>query len=144
MTLVSVMAESSSSGLTRMLDSIRKCSGHFGFREWKINLSQAINFDTPELLTVLERGERPTATAANAEAMAARDKANGCLYSLFFFATSGSAQLTVRTKEGTGTNSRGDRRAAWKALNARFDAQTQESRRAFHNELFNLRHLQGR
>ena len=126
-----------------MLDSIGKCSGHSGFREWKINLSQAINFHAPELLTVLEGGERPTATAANAEAVAAWDKANGRLYSLLFFATSGSAKLTVRTKEGTETNSRGDGRAAWKALNARFDAQTQEARRACHNELFNLRHLQG-
>ena len=81
-TLVSAMAESSSSGLTRMLDSIGKCSGHSGFREWKINLSQAINFHAPELLTVLEGGERPTATAANAEAVAAWDKANDRLYSL--------------------------------------------------------------
>ena len=96
--LVSAMAESSSSGLTRMLDSIGKCSGHSGFREWKINLSQAINFYTPELLTVLEGGERPTATAANAEAVAAWDEANGRLYSLLFFATSGSAKLTVRIK----------------------------------------------
>ena len=78
---------------------------HSGFREWKINLSQAINFHAPELLTVLEGGERPTATAATAEAVAAWDKANGRLYSwdkangrlysLLFFATSGSAQLTV-------------------------------------------------
>ena len=112
-TLVSAMAESSSSGLTRMLDSIGK---HSGFREWKINLSQAINFHSPELLTVLEGGERPTATEANAEAVAAWDKANGRLYSLLFFTTSGSAKLTVRTKEGTETNSKGDGRAAWNCL----------------------------
>ena len=59
--------------LTRMLDSIGKCSGHSGFRERKINLSQAINFYTPELLTVLEGDERPTATAANAEAVTSWD-----------------------------------------------------------------------
>ena len=75
-TLVSAMGESSSSGLTHMLDAIGKCSGRSGFRDWKINLSQAINFHTQELLTVLEGGERPTATAANAEAVAAWDKAN--------------------------------------------------------------------
>ena len=75
--------------------------------------------------------------------MEAWDKANGRLYALLFFATSGSAKLTVRTKEVTETNSRGDGRAAWKALNARFDTQTQEARRACHNEFFNLRHLQG-
>eukprot|EP00903_Cladosiphon_okamuranus_P005795 g5742.t1 len=37
----------------------------------------------------------------------------------------------------------GDGAAAWQALNERFDAQTQEARRACHNELFNLRHVAG-
>ena len=33
--------------------------------------------------------------------------------------------------------------AAWKVLNERFDAHTQEARRACHRELFDLRHLAG-
>ena len=71
------------------------------------------------------------------------EKADGRLYSLLFFATSGSAQLTVRAHEGRGTRPMGDGAAAWNALNERFDAQNQEARRACHNELFNLRHKAG-
>ncbi|CAB1104785.1 unnamed protein product [Ectocarpus sp. CCAP 1310/34] len=93
-TLVSVMAESSSSGLHRMLDSIGKCAGHSGFREWKIKLRQAIILHAPELLPVLNGNARPSATAAIAEDVAAWDKANGRLFSLLFFVTSGSTQLT--------------------------------------------------
>ncbi|CAB1097546.1 unnamed protein product [Ectocarpus sp. CCAP 1310/34] len=137
------MAEPSSSGLHRMLDSIGKCAGHSGFREWKIKLRQAIILHAPELLPVLNGNARPSATAANAEDVAAWDKANGRLFSLLFFVTSGSAQLTVRTHEGAADSDMGDGTAAWRALNERFDAQTQEARRACHNELFNLRHLAG-
>ena len=71
------------------------------------------------------------------------EKANGRLYALLFFATSGNAQLTVRTREGRGTRPMGDEAAAWNAFNERFDAQNQEARRACHNELFNLRHKAG-
>ena len=80
-------------------------------------------------------------TTADAEAVL--EKANGRLYSLLFFATSGSAQLTVRAHEGRGTRPMGDGAAAWNAVNERFDAQNQEARRACHNELFNLRHKTG-
>ena len=137
------MAESSSSGLHRMLDSIGKCTGHSGFREWKIRLRQAIILHAPELLSVLNGTARPSATSANTEAVATWDKANGRLFSLLFFVTSGSAQLTVRTHEEAADSGMGDGTAAWKALNERFDAQTQEARRACHNELFGLRHLPG-
>ncbi|CAB1110628.1 unnamed protein product [Ectocarpus sp. CCAP 1310/34] len=126
-----------------MLDSIGKCAGHSGFREWKIKLRHAIILHAPELLPVLNGNARPSATAANAEDVAAWDKANGRLFSLLFVVTSESAQLTVRTHEGAADSDMGDGTAAWRALNERFDAQTQEARRACHNELFNLRHLAG-
>ncbi|CAB1107843.1 unnamed protein product [Ectocarpus sp. CCAP 1310/34] len=112
------MAESSSSGLHRMLDSIGKCARRSGFREWKTKLRQAIILHASELLPVLNGNARPSATAANAEDVAAWDKANG------------------RLDIGDGT-------AVGRALNERFDAQTQEARRACYNELFNLRHLAG-
>ena len=66
-------------------------------------------------------------------------KGQRSLYSLTVFATSGSAQLTVRAQEGRGTRPMGDGALAWNALNERFDAQNQEARRACHNELFDLR-----
>ena len=82
----------------------------------------------------------PSGPASTADAVAVWEKANGRLYSLLFFATSGSAQLTVRAHEGRETHPMRDGAAAWNALNERFDAQHREARRACHNELFNLRH----
>ena len=71
------------------------------------------------------------------------EKANDPLYSVLFFATSGSAQLTVRAHEGRGTRPIGAGAGAWNALNESFDAQNQDAQRACHNEMFNLRHKAG-
>ena len=75
--------------------------------------------------------------------VAVRENVNGRLYSLLSIATSGSAQLTVRTHEGRGTRLMRDGAAARNALNACFDAQNQEAPRNYHNDLLNLRHKAG-
>eukprot|EP00752_Nemacystus_decipiens_P010530 g9376.t2 len=138
------MAESSSSGLLRsLIKDSGTCAGNPGFREWKLKLREAINFHSSELLSVLNGTARPTETATSMDAVAAWDKANSRPYSLLFFATTGPAQQTVRTQAGKEPNSTGNGAAAWKALNARFDAHTQEARRACHRDLFNLRHNAG-
>lgn len=126
-----------------MLDNVGKFSGVGNFREWNSNLRQGIILYVPELLPILDGDARPSGPSSTPAATAAWDKANGRMYSLLFFTTSGSAQLTVRAHEGGGTSRMGDGAAAWKALNERFDAHNQEARRACHNELFNLRHLAG-
>ena len=126
-----------------MMDSIGKCEGYKSFRQWRTRIREAIILYSPELLPVLDGDARPSGHASTADAVAVWEKANGRLYSLLFFATSGSAQLTVRAHEGRGTRPMGDGAAAWNALNERFDAQNQEARRACHNELFNLRHKAG-
>ena len=136
------MADSTTSGYNRMLENVGKCSGP-DFREWSLKLRQGIILYAPELLPILEGEARPSGPASTPEAIAVWDKANGRMFSLLFFTTSGSAQLTVRAHEGGGTRRMGDGAAAWRALNERFDAQNQEARRACHNELFNLRHLTG-
>ena len=126
-----------------MMDSIGKCEGYKSFRQWRTRIREANILCSPELLPVLDGDARPSERASTADAVAVWEKANGLLYSLLFFATSGSAQLTVRAHEGRGTRPMGDGAAAWNALNERFDAQNQEARRACHNELFNLRHKAG-
>lgn len=137
------MADSTTSGYNRMLDNVGKFSGVGNFREWNSTLRQGIILYVPELLPILDGDARPSGPSSTPAATAAWDKANGRMYSLLFFTTSGSAQLTVRAHEGGGTRRMGDGAAAWKALNERFDAHNQEARRACHNELFNLRHLAG-
>ena len=100
------MAESSSSGLHRMMDSIGKCEGYKSFRQWRTRIREAIILYS--LLPVLDGDARPLGHASTADAVAVWEKANGRLYSLLFFATSGSAQLTVRAHEGRGTRLMGD------------------------------------
>ena len=119
-----------------MMDSIGKCEGYKSFRQWRTRIREAIILYSPELLLVL--GCAPFGTCVNADAVGVWEKSNGRLYSLLFFATSGSAQLTVHAHEGRGIRPMGDGSAAWNALNERFDAQNQEARRACHKELFNL------
>ena len=113
-----------------MMDSIGKCEGCKPFRQWRTKIREAIILYSPELLPVLDGDARPSGHASTADAVAVWEKANGRLYSLLFFATSGSAQLTVRAHEGRGTRPMGDGAAAWNALNERFDAQNQEDRPA--------------
>ena len=111
--------------------------------QWRTRIREAILLYSPDFLPVLDGDARPSGPASTADAVAVWEKANGRLCSLLFFATSGSAQLTVRAHEGRGTRPMGDGAVAWNALNERFDAQNQETRRACHNELFNVRHKAG-
>ena len=103
-----------------MMDSIGKCEG---YRQWRTRIREVFILYLPELLPVLDGDARPSGPASTADAVAVWEKVNGRLYSLLFFATSGSAQLTVRAHEGRGTRPMGDGAAAWNALNDRFDAQ---------------------
>ena len=61
---------------------------------------------------VLDGDARPSGPASPADAVAVWEKANGRLYSLLFFAISGSAQLTVCGYEGRGIRPMGDGAAA--------------------------------
>ena len=110
-----------------MMDLIGKCAGYKSFRQWRTRILEAIILYSPELLAVLDGDTRPSGHASTADAVAVWENANGPFYSLLFFATSGSAQLTVRAHEGRGTRPMGDGAAAWNALNERFDAQYQEA-----------------
>ena len=95
-----------------MMDSIGKCDGYKSFRQWRTRIREAIILYTLERLPVLDGDARPSGHASTA----VWEKANGRLYSLLFFATSGSAQLTVRAHEGRGTRPMGDGAAAWNTL----------------------------
>ena len=110
-----------------------KRQGYKSFRQWRTKIREAIILYSPELLPVLDGDARQSGPASTVDVVAVWEKANGRLYSLLFFAnysllffaTSGSAQLTVRAHEGRGTRPMGDGAAAWNALNERFDAKNQ-------------------
>ena len=135
-------SSSSSSRLHHLLDAIGQCSMP-NFRVWKESFEHVINIHAPELLTALRGSARSNPQAATQADVAAWDAANSRLYSLLFFATSSSARLTVQAHRKATTSADGDGQKAWATLNARFDACTQEARRACHRELFNLKHVAG-
>ena len=91
-----------------MMDSIGKCEGYKFFHQWRTRIREATILYSPELLPVLDGDARPSGPASTEDAVAVREKANGRLYSLLFFATSGSAQLTDRAHDGRGTRPMGD------------------------------------
>ena len=128
------MADSS---LNHTLNTIQKYSGP-GFREWRSKMRRAIGFHKHERLPVIDGDPYPASTGSNADEIDKWRKTNGHLYSILFFATKGSAHITVRAHEGTSTaGSLGDGAAAWATLSARFDGSTKQARRACHKSLLN-------
>ena len=121
-----------------MLDAVGTISGQQGFRVWKTKLRNAVNLFAPDLKPILDEADSPAEPEPDEGDRAKWDQANSRLFSLLFYVTSGSAYATVLNHEETA-----DGTAAWKALNERFDAHTQEARRACHRELSGLRHPAG-
>ena len=95
-----------------MMDSIGKFEGYKSFRQWRTRIREAIILYSPELLPIFHRDARPYGPPSTTDAVAVWEKVNGRLCCLLFFATSGSAQLTVRAYEGRGTRPMGDVPAA--------------------------------
>lgn len=130
------MTDSSNSGLNRALDSIGQCKGQANFREWRRKIRHAIGFYGPSLLGILDGNPRPTPSGSNDAEITEWNHNNNLFYSLLFFATSGSATITVKAYEGTAAGSLGDGAAAWAALSERFDGNTLEARRALREQLY--------
>ena len=122
-----------------MLDAVGTITGQQGFCVWKTKLRTAVNLFAPDLKPILAGADSPAEPQPDEGDRAKWDQANSRLFFLLFFVTSGSAHATVLAYEEAA-----NRTAACKALNERFDAHTQEARRACHRELFfGLRYLAG-
>ena len=135
------MAESSSSALNRTLDTIGKCKVPANYREWGRTVCQAFGLYAREMLKVFDGAPRPGET--NANGVAALETANNKIYSILFFLTEGSANITVRAHESTEQGCLGDGVAAWKSLKKRFDGNTKEARRVCREKLFSGAMLAG-
>ena len=105
---------------------------------WKTNLGNTVNLLAPDHKPILAGADSPVEHEPDEGDRAKWDQANSRLVSLFFFVISGSAHVTVLTHEEAA-----DGTAAWKALDERFDAHTQEAWRTCHREHFGLRSLAG-
>ena len=126
------MADSSSTDFHRALHNIGNCKGAADFREWGGGMHQAMGFHALEMLQVLDGTPCP----GPANEREAWKKANNNLFSVLFFMTEGSADITVRAHESKEMGCVGNGAAAWNALKERFDGSTKESRRAGREKLF--------
>lgn len=107
------MPESSTSGLNRALDTIGKCNSQANnYGELGSKVYQAVCSYKPEMHRVLDEKPCPSDDGPNAVNVAAWKKANNGLFSIIFFANSGSANNTARAHQGKTPGSLGDGAAA--------------------------------
>ena len=121
-----------SSAFHRTLESIFKFKGE-NYREWRDKLREAIALYSHDMVDLLDGTPCPPATGANANAAGATawTMLNRKRYSILFFATEGSANITVKKFQacpqarqkvvGVG---------AWEALSVRFDGNTKPRQEA--------------
>lgn len=130
------MAESSFNALKRTLESVGLCKEQRDYREWQAKFRQAVGFHSQELLKILDGEPCPVGTDPDAVAATATwEGRNNQLYSLVYFSTTGSANITTRPFQAKSGGEMGDGAAAWAALKARFDGNTKESRRVCKTQL---------
>ena len=114
------MAVSRSPASNRTMDTIGKCTGQTNYREWGRTVHQAFGLYALDMLKVLDGTPCPEDTdvdGVNAW------KVNNNIYSILYFRTEGSVNITVRAHESTKVGCLGDGVAAWKALKERFTLQ---------------------
>ena len=105
------MAESSSCALNRTLGTVGKGKGPANYREQGRKVRQAFGLYAREILNVLNGAPRPEET--DADGVTAWQTANNNIYSILFFLTEGSANITVWAHESTEQGCLGDGVAAW-------------------------------
>ena len=86
------MADSTSPALNRTLDTIGKCTGLTNYREWGIKVREAFGVYALDVLKVLNGTPRPEET--DVYGVNAWKKADNNIYSILYFHTEGSANIT--------------------------------------------------
>ena len=108
------MADSTSPALNRTLDTIGKCTGLTNYREWGRKVRQAFGLYAFDMLKVLDG--TPCPEEADVDGVNASKKANTNIYSILYFHTEGSANITVRAHESTEVGCLGDSLGAFRSV----------------------------
>ena len=104
------MAESTPPALNRTLDTIGKCTGPTNYRVWGRKVRQAFGLYALDMLMVLDGTPCPEETGI--DGVNAWKKANNNFYSILYFHTDGSANITLRAYKGSEVGCSGDDFAA--------------------------------
>ena len=121
-----------SSAFHRTLESISNFKGE-NYRKWRDRLREAIALYSDDMVDLLDDTPCPPATGDNANAAGATawTMLNSKLYSILFFVTEGSVNITVKQFQAhPQARQKADGVGAWEALSVRFDGNTKEARRA--------------
>ena len=126
-----------SSAFHRTLESFPKFKRE-NYREWQDKLREAIALYSDDMVDLLDGTPCPPATGANANAAGATawTMFDNKLYSILFFDTERSANITVKQFQGRPqARQKADGVGAWEALSVRFDGNTKDTRRACREKL---------
>ena len=109
------------------------------FLEYKDKLRVSLSFHWQSVAAILE-GEPKPITAQNSPAVATWTRANENLFGILFFTTERSAHNVVKKHMGkTREDGVGNGQAAWDALEKKYNGNTKEARRAYHEYLHNTK-----
>ena len=109
------------------------------FLEYKNKVRVSLSFDRQSVAAILQGEPKPT-TAQNSPAIATWTRANENLFGIFFFTTERSAHKVVKKQMGnTREDGVGNGQAAWNALEKKYNSNTKEARRVYHEHLHNTK-----
>ncbi|CAN0262151.1 unnamed protein product [Ascophyllum nodosum] len=113
------------------------------FLEYKDKLRVSLSFHRQSVAAIFQGEPKPT-TAQNSPAVATWTRANENLFGILFFTTELSAHNVVKRHMGkTREDGVGNGQAAWNALEKKYNSNTKEARRAYHEYLHNAKMKSG-
>ena len=113
------------------------------FLEYKDKLRVSLSFHRQSVAAILQ-GEPKATTAQNSPAVATWTRANEHLFGTLFFTTELSAHNVVKRHMGkTREDGVGNGQAAWNALEKKYNSNTKEARRVYHEYLHNAKMKSG-
>ena len=113
------------------------------FLEYKDKLRVSLSFHRQSVAAILQGEPKPT-TAQNSPAVTTWTRANENLFGILFFTTELSAHNVVKRHMGkTREDGVGNGQAAWNALEKKYNNNTKETRRAYHEYLHNAKMKSG-
>ena len=113
------------------------------FLEYKDKLYVSLSFHRQSVAAILQGEPKPT-TAQNSPAVATWTRANENLFGILSFTTERSAHNVVKNHMGkTWEDGVGNGQAAWNVLEKKYNSNTKEAKRAYHDYLHNAKMKSG-
>ena len=113
------------------------------FLEYNDKLRVSLSFHWQSVAAILQGEPNPT-TAQNSPAVATWRRANEFFFAMLFFTTKRSAHNVVKKHMGkTREDGVGNGQAAWNSLEKKYNGNTKEARRAYHEYLHNTKMFEG-